>query len=84
MQIDREKTMIFDRLHTADGHEVYWLHQDGDNKIDPDDLYCDKYNFMDACEHIVTDGRPFLNYAIEEDVIAEWEEERYEIAQEYI
>ncbi len=70
--------MIFDKLDTADGFEIFWLHEDGDYTVNPDDLYYDEYQFIDTCEHIVIEGRPYVNFAIEENIISEWEKEREE------
>lgn len=74
-----DKPVVFDYLNTADGYEIYWLHDLNDNTVDPDCLYYDKYQFMDACQHIVTDGRPYKNYAIDKSDIARWEDIREEI-----
>ena len=77
------KKMVFDYLDTADGHSIYWLHAIDNNTISPDDLSYDKYEFMEVCSHIVTDGVAYQNYAIDELHIEEWEKEREEIEKEH-
>lgn len=74
------KTYVFDKLHTADGYEIYWLYKEGEytNKygsdlIQPDDLYYDQYTFEERCREIVFDEDcDYINYALEEDEINEW------------
>jgi hypothetical protein len=71
------KTWIFDKLDTADGHDIYWLHEENNNIIDPDDLYYDKYIFYEQCRDIVLDKyEDYINYVIEESQIVEWKEEQ--------
>ena len=47
------KTYIFDKLHTADGYDIYWLHDERHDAIDPDDLYYDKDDFEDKCRDCI-------------------------------
>lgn len=76
-------TYVFDKLHTVDGYEIYWLYKQGEytNKygndlIQPDDLFYDEYAFEDQCRHIVSHPNyDFINYVFEEDEINEWIEE---------
>ncbi len=77
-----DSIMVFDELNTADGHDIYWLHKKDDNRISPEELFYDKYEFMETCKYIVTDGIPYKNYAIDKSDIALWEDEKEQIAKE--
>ena len=88
------KTYIFDKLDTADGYEIYWLHEQGritdkyaNDQIDPDDLYYCEYAFEERCRDIVleceADGNvDYINYAFDEDEIELWKAEQRE-SQDY-
>lgn len=71
------KTYIFDKLDTADGYEIYWLHDELDNDINPDDLYSYKDEFEEKCKKIVFDEFPFIDYVFGDD-IQEWIREKEE------
>ena len=49
---------VFDSIYTADGFEIYWLHDHTDTTLqDPEnDLYYDYHSFYEACEEIVQNG----------------------------
>ena len=66
------KTYIFDKLHTADGYDIYWLHDERHDAIDPDDLYYDKDDFEEKCIEIVFDENlDYIDYVFGEE-IQEW------------
>jgi len=66
------KTYIFDILDTADGYEIYWLHDELDNDIKPDDLYSYKDEFEERCKKIVFDeSSDYIDYVFGDD-IQEW------------
>ena len=49
---------VFDSIYTADGFDIYWLHDHTDTTLqDPEnDLYYDEYEFKDACRDIMHSG----------------------------
>tara|TARA_R100000278_G_C5421566_1_gene146764 strand:+ start:395 stop:643 length:249 start_codon:yes stop_codon:yes gene_type:complete len=66
------KTYVFDILDTADGYEIYWLHDELDHNINPDDLYCYKDEFEERCKEIVLeDSYHYIDYVFGDD-IEEW------------
>lgn len=66
------KTYIFDQLNTADGYEIYWLHDERHDAIDPDELYYYKDEFEEKCKEIVFDEDvDYIDYVFEEE-IQEW------------
>ena len=67
-----KSTMAFDRLETYDSYDVYWLHPEDNNRVEPDDLYHCEYNFEDACKEIVQNGDPYINHHFEDETIEEW------------
>ena len=75
---------VFDSIDTFDGYSIYWLHKEDEKTIDPDNLYSDKYSFLDECEQIVLLGQKFINYVVDEDLIEEWEQVRDEEEEEEI
>lgn len=60
---------VFDSLYTADGFEIYWLHDHTDTTLqDPEnDLYYDYHSFYESCEEIVQNGDEFKNYVFEDE-----------------
>jgi len=69
------KTYVFDKLDTADGYEIYWLHDELDETINPDDLYSYKDEFEEKCREIVFDEySDYIDYVFEEE-IDEWRQE---------
>jgi hypothetical protein len=60
---------VFDSIYTADGFEIYWLHDHTDTTLqDPEnDLYYDYHSFYEACEEIVQSGADFENYVFEDE-----------------
>lgn len=73
------KTYVFDILYTADGYEIYWLHDDDTHsavQIDPEELYMYKDEFEESCKEIVQDeNSDYINYVFDEDEIEEWKKE---------
>jgi hypothetical protein len=55
---------VFDSLYTADGFEIYWLHDNTDTTLqDPEnDLYYDYHSFYEACEEIVQSGAEDIDW----------------------
>ena len=77
--------MIIDILDTADGHQIYWIHEnDARDTIMPDDLWYDKYSLLEFIEDKIMDGEiereNITNYLdeIEEDIIDYFENKREE------
>lgn len=86
--LEESRVYYFDVLHTRDGYDIYWLYSrtradykwvNGTryptNTIDPDELYVNEYEFIEACEDIVKQGKEFVNYAPEvvlQDDIDSW------------
>jgi hypothetical protein len=67
------KKKVFDCLYTADGHEIFWLHDYTQKTIEyPDsELYLDRYTFYEVCEKLIKEGAEFDNYVFEEEEIEE-------------
>lgn len=67
------KKQVFDCLYTADGHEIFWLHDYTQKSIEyPDsELYLDRYTFYEVCEKLIKEGAEFDNYVFEEEEIKE-------------
>jgi hypothetical protein len=59
---------VFDSLYTADGFEIYWLHDHTDTTLqDPEnDLYYDYHSFYEACEEIVQSGAEDIDWKNED------------------
>jgi hypothetical protein len=76
--LEESREYYFDVLLTRDSHDIYWLYSrtrddykwvNGTryptNTIDPDELYVNEYEFIEACEDIVKQGKKFVNYVPE-------------------
>jgi len=68
---------IFDTFTSADGYEIYWLHEQNETALLPEDLYYDKDYFMEECESIVKSGQCYLNYIPDDEdfdaMLENWE-----------
>jgi len=49
---------VFDSIYTADGFEIYWIHEHTDTTLqDPEnDLYQLDHEFYEVCQKIVQSG----------------------------
>ncbi|MAR68782.1 MAG: hypothetical protein CL833_16155 [Crocinitomicaceae bacterium] len=87
LQNDDGRVYYFDVLHTADGHDIYWLYSRGPKEykmingtkysttaINPEELYVNEYSFYDDCEDIVKQGKVWVNFSVPQDYIDEWME----------
>ena len=77
--------MIIDILDTADGYQIYWIHEnDYKDYIMPDDLWYDKYSLLEFIEDKIMNGEiereNITNYLdeIEEDIDEYFENKREE------
>jgi len=69
------KKKVFDCFYTADGHEIFWLHNYTQNKMEfpEDEIYMDRDNFYEVCEQLIKEGAEYNNYVFEEEEIDEME-----------
>ena len=60
---------VFDSIYTADGFEIYWLHDHTDTTLqDPEnDLYQLDHEFYEVCQEIVQSGADFENYVFSDE-----------------
>ncbi len=81
--LDNHSTIIFDKIESRDGFDIYWIHRGTEKTIDPDNLYTDEYSFMDSCEEILRDGKyqsenidTIINFTIDLEDLKEWAKDR--------
>lgn len=70
--------MILDRIETYDQFIIYWVHDDNNTtKIEPDDLFYDRYNCLEFIEDKIMSGD------ITREDLKNYEEEFEEQIEEY-
>ena len=85
-ELDNNNTIIFDKIHSRDGHDIYWIHRGSEKTIAPDNLYIDEYSYMDSCEEILRDGKyeyedinTIINFTIDLEDLKQWAKDRKSI-----
>ena len=74
--------IVFDIITLGDGREVYWLHNENDTELNPDDMYMCEYGFQEIMEGYIREGREYINYTEFDDFIKGIKDEMLKEAQE--
>jgi hypothetical protein len=69
---------VFDSIYTADGFEIYWLHEHTDTTLQnpENDLYQLDYEFYEVCQEIVQSGADFENYVFSDKQLKDMRNDR--------
>jgi hypothetical protein len=74
--------IVFDLITLGDGREVYWLHNENEMDLHPEDMYMCEYGFQEIIEGYIREGREYINYTEFDEFITGIEEEMKKEAQD--